>query len=159
MNKRAFPSPLVGEGQGGGELSTNETHRHIGPKLSVIRARDLRRNLTDVEKILWYWLRRKNIHNARFRKQAPLGKYIVDFVCYDPKLIIELDGGQHSLQHSYDKKRDAWLEGEGFEVMRFWNNEVVENVEGVLGAVMERLSALRVPPLPNPPPLGGRELL
>jgi len=149
------PSPLVGEGRGGGNASMEES-RTIGKDISVIRARNLRKNLTEVEKKLWYWLRRQNLQEARFRRQAPIGRYIVDFACYDPKLIIELDGGQHADQQHYDEKRDAWLKSEGFHVLRFWNHEVVENVEGVLQVIMDGLNALRVPPLPNPPPRGGR---
>ncbi len=154
-NLRTFPSPLVGEGQGGGKLSAN-AGRNIGKNLSVTRARNLRKNLTEVEKKLWYWLRRQNLHGTRFRRQAPMGRYIVDFACYEPRLIIELDGGQHSEQTVYDAKRDDWLRSQGFEVLRFWNNEVNENLEGVIQVIMERLSMLHPPPHPNPPPQGGR---
>lgn len=118
----------------------------------IIRARQLRTNNTDVEKKLWYWLRKKNL-GARFRRQAPIGKYIVDFACYDPKLIIELDGGQHAIQQMQDAKRDAWLKNEGFYVLRFWNNEVIENMEGILQVIATTLSSL--PPTLTLPHKGG----
>ncbi len=140
------PPPFVGEGQGGGE-----TH-----DVTLLRARKLRQNQTHVEKRLWYWLRRKNVHNVRFRRQAPIGSYIVDFACYEPKLIIELDGGQHALQNSYDKKRDTWLKREGFTVLRFWNNEVIENIDGVLQTIANTIITL-LPPTLTLPHKGGRE--
>ena len=135
------PSPLVGEGRGEG-----------APLLD--NAKKLRSNMTEVEKKLWYHLRAKRFADYKFRRQVPMHKYIADFICYDPRLIIELDGGQHTLQTKYDKKRDAFFAGEGFTVLRFWNNEMLENEEGVLLAI---LSALKNPPLPNPLPQGERE--
>jgi len=156
---RAFlplPSPLVGEGQGGGDVSSTKT-KNIGKDISILRAKKLRSNLTDAEKKLWYWLRCQNLQAASFRRQAPIGSYIVDFVCYEPRLIIELDGGQHASNQSYDAKRDAWLRGEGFAVLRFWNNEVIKNTGGVLETILNHITILKQPPLPNPPPQGGRE--
>ena len=103
----------------------------------TILSRKLRKNLTEAEKYLWYVLRAENL-GCKFRRQEPIGNYIVDFVCYPKKLIIELDGGQH-YENADDKQRDEWLKAEGFTVLRFWNNEVLENREGVVLKIMEHL--------------------
>ncbi len=142
-----FPSPPVGEGQGGG----------CAKGTIISNARNLRKNLTEVEKVLWYWLRKKNISGARFRKQAPIGNYIADFACHNPKLIIELDGGGHALQQNYDKKRDDWLRKEGFYILRFWNNEITENIENVLEIIYNQINILKNPPSPTLPHKVGRE--
>jgi len=96
-------------------------------------ARAFRRNLTDAERRLWKHLRAKLFEGLKFRRQEPIGKYIVDFVCYEKSLIIEIDGGQHSKERDKDGERERWLRGEGFKVLRFWNHEVLRNVEGGLG--------------------------
>ncbi len=85
-------------------------------------AKELRNNPTDAERLLWRYLRKSQINNCKFRRQQVLGKYIVDFVCLDPKIIIELDGAQHQQQQTYDARRTAYLEGNGFQVLRFWNH-------------------------------------
>ena len=103
-----------------------------GVRRIVAAARKLRRTSTDVERKLWHRIRDKQIDNFRFRRQRPIGKYIVDFICLDAKLIIELDGGQHAENVAYDDKRTAFLESLGHRVLRFWNNEVLENMDGVL---------------------------
>lgn len=149
-------SPPVGEDQGGGNAFT-DAGRLIGKDISILRARNLRNNQTDAEKKLWHRLRRKSLGGVQFRRQAPIGKYIVDFACYDPHIVIELDGGQHANQQAYDGKRDAWLRTQGFLVLRFWNHEVIANVDGVIEVIVESLNRLRVSPLPGPPPQGGRE--
>ncbi|HYG61942.1 MAG TPA: DUF559 domain-containing protein [Thermoanaerobaculia bacterium] len=97
------------------------------------RARQLRQRMTDAERHLWAYLRRGFLNN-RFRRQAPIGKYIVDFVCFERKLVIEVDGGQHMGSVS-DAVRDQFLREEGFLVLRFWNHEVLGNVEGVLEVI------------------------
>ena len=94
--------------------------------------RDLRKNQTDVEKILWFHLRRKQILGLTFRRQSIIGGYIVDFVCVSRGLVIELDGGQHSTQTEYDNQRTKILNQLGYRVIRFWNNDVLQNLEGVL---------------------------
>ena len=99
--------------------------------MSTGKAKELRQNRTDAEKRLWERLRRKRIDGFWFRQQVPLGRYIADFVCFDEKLIVELDGGQHAEQAAYDADRTEWLDSQGFRVLRFWNNEVFENIEGV----------------------------
>jgi very-short-patch-repair endonuclease len=109
----------------------------------------LRQNATDAEMKLWYQLRRKQVGGLRFRRQYRLGTYIVDFVCLPARLIIEVDGGQHAEQVARDEARTVWLESQGFRVIRFWNSDVLGNMEGVLHVIGERL-ALERPPPPSP---------
>jgi very-short-patch-repair endonuclease len=88
----------------------------------------------------------------KFKRQKPMGRYIVDFVCMEQRLIIELDGGQHQAeQATYDQQRDAWLHGEGYTVLRFWNNDVMQNLEGVLEQIRYALTLS-----PSPSPASGR---
>ena len=103
-------------------------------------ARKLRKRMTDAERALWLLLRRKQIEGHRFRKQVPIGQYIVDFCCLDARLVIEVDGGQHS-ESATDSERDTWLKSQRFRVMRFWNNDVLENPEGVMQAILKALEA------------------
>ena len=103
--------------------------------------RQLRANQTGAEAKLWQHLRRKQISGLRFRRQVPLGPYIVDFVCLGKQLVIELDGGQHADRIAEDDRRTEWLRSRGFEVIRFWNNEVLRNTEGVVAAIMQRLGS------------------
>ncbi|MEO8384349.1 MAG: endonuclease domain-containing protein [Betaproteobacteria bacterium] len=112
----------------------------------VARARKLRRNSTDVERKLWHRIRDKQIEEFRFRRQRPIGKYIVDFICLEAKLIVELDGGQHAEDVAYDQKRTAFLESLGYRVLRFWNNDVIENMDGVLQRLHENLLRTRANP-------------
>lgn len=98
-------------------------------------ARLLRKNQTNVEHLLWQKLRNRQILNFKFRRQFPIDPFIVDFCCLELKLIIELDGSQHFEQAIYDEERSLYLEQRGFKVIRFWNNEVIENTEGVLEKV------------------------
>jgi very-short-patch-repair endonuclease len=95
-------------------------------------ARSLRQNQTDVEYLLWQKLRNRQILNFKFRRQFPIDPYIADFSCLELKLIIELDGSQHFEQAHYDNERDFYLAQRGFKVIRFWNNDVINNIEGVL---------------------------
>ena len=120
------PPPQVGEGKG---------------KPNLIKyARELRTNQTEAEKRLWTHLRAHRFDSYGFRRQYPIDeKYIADFVCLEKKLIIELDGGQHAEQKEYDQIRTEFLEENGFHVLRFWNNEVMENLEGVLTLISEYL--------------------
>ncbi|MBI4743833.1 MAG: endonuclease domain-containing protein [Actinobacteria bacterium] len=97
--------------------------------------KQLRKNLTDAERLLWRHLRAKQLEGMKFRRQEPIGKYIVDFVCFEKKVIIEVDGGQHSEETEKDNERDEWFKIQGFKVLRFWNNEVLTNTEGVLEAI------------------------
>jgi very-short-patch-repair endonuclease len=102
------------------------------------RARGMRREPTEAEKRLWRLLRDRRLGKFKFRRQETLGRYIVDFVCLERKLIVELDGSQHA-ESAYDAQRDAWLTAHGFTVLRFWNNEVMTNPPGVQHALATRL--------------------
>ncbi|MDH6592712.1 very-short-patch-repair endonuclease [Variovorax sp. TBS-050B] len=117
-------------------------------------ARILRREMTDAERKLWSGLRGEQL-GVKFRRQHPLGNYIADFACLDPKLVIELDGSQHQAQAGYDARRDAFLRAQGFDVLRFGSNDPFVNFEGVLQAILNRLHALTAAcPHPNLPPEG-----
>ena len=102
---------------------------------NTTNSKKLRNNLTDSEKKLWSHLRRRQINESRFRRQHPIGKFIVDFVCLEKKIVIEIDGVQHNENIDYDLKRTKWLEDEGYKVIRFWNNEVLKNIESVLEVI------------------------
>lgn len=99
------------------------------------RARTMRKDPTDAERIVWSLLRRDRL-GLRFRRQFPLGRYIVDFVCFEKKLVIEVDGSQHLQTEEYDDRREAWLVSQGFKVVRFWNSEVFTNREGVAARIV-----------------------
>ena len=107
----------------------------------VHRAKDLRQSETEPEQIIWSWLRAKKLNGVKFRRQEPIGTYIVDFVSFEKKLIIEIDGGQHSTDENKanDEVRTQWLESQGFRVLRFWNNEVSSNLDGVIARIKESL--------------------
>ena len=94
------------------------------------RARALRKRMTDAETVLWKRLRNRQLGH-KFRRQEPIGRFIVDFVCYEKMLIIEADGAHH-LNNKYDQERDAWLKAHGYLVLRFWNSDLLKNTEGVL---------------------------
>ena len=116
-------------------------------------AKTLRQNMTEAEKFLWYILKSKHFEGLKFRRQEPIGKYIVDFVCFSKKLIIEIDGGQHAeITKAKDKIRDEWLRGQGFRVLRFWNNDLLENRDGVVEDFFNSIS-----PSPLSPPIEGGE--
>jgi very-short-patch-repair endonuclease len=119
-----------------------------------LRARELRRSPTHVERLLWNRLRFWQIDGFKFRRQQPLGNYIADFVCFERRLIVEIDGGQHSAQRQYDAKRDSWLHDQGFIVLRFWNSDIVENMDGVLQSILDNLTST---PFLSPSPQGGRK--
>ena len=114
-------------------------------------ARTLRRNMTDVEKLLWRFLRDRQLEGYKFRRQHPIGQFIVDFVCLEKKLIIEVDGGQHGKQFEADSKRSDYLKERGYRVLRFWNNEVLVSTESVLNVIISSL-AEDIPPHPDPLP-------
>jgi len=120
----------------------------IKPGLNKL-AKNLRTNQTDAEKLLWKNLKSKQLTNTKFRRQQPIGNYIVDFLSFNKQLIIELDGGQHAELKERDQERDKWLAGQGFRVLRFWNNDVLQNIEGVLETIMGKIS-----PSPSPSPQG-----
>ncbi|MCL6250123.1 DUF559 domain-containing protein [Altererythrobacter sp. KTW20L] len=102
-------------------------------------ARTLRRNSTDAEKAMWRELRRV-FPQAKFRRQCPIGPYFADFLSFRHKLVIEVDGGQHATQQPEDEARTRYIESQGFRVLRFWNNEVLTNANGVLQSIGPFLS-------------------
>ena len=108
-------------------------------------ARRLRRDMTEAEKIMWRLLRAHQLSGYKFRRQEPIGRYVVDFVCFQPRLVVEIDGGQHAEPTRYEEERTGFREREGFRVQRFWNNEVLENREGVCLKILE---VLALPPHP-----------
>ena len=109
---------------------------------TTTRARSLRSGMTDVEHLLWKALRGKQLNGHRFRRQHPIGQYFADFACIEQNIVIELDGGQHQEQLVYDEKRTDFLRAHGWQVLRFWNNDVLNNLDGVLSTIVESLTAL-----------------
>jgi very-short-patch-repair endonuclease len=121
------------------------------------QARQLRRNMTIAERRLWSILRMRGIEGFRFRRQCPLGPYIVDFACLEARLVVEADGGQH-MDSTTDTARDARLCDMGFRVLRFWNHDIVANLEGVRAAIAEHLAQrCPHPPFGHLPPQAGEE--
>jgi adenine-specific DNA-methyltransferase len=120
------------------------------------RARELRKNMTEAERILWKHLRLRQFAGHKFRRQQPIGQYIVDFVCFEKRLIIEVDGSQHSEPNLTDMGRTEWLQAEGFRVLRFWNNQVLAETEAVKEKISETLTGQPPTPHLHPPPQGGR---
>ena len=118
-------------------------------------AKSLRRNLTDAEQKLWYHLRAHRFMGRKFKRQKPIGRYVVDFICIEEKLIIELDGGQHAENVEYDQQRDLWLTSKGYTVLRFWNNELMNEMESVLERIRLALSNETLSPGPSPVNGGG----
>ena len=104
-------------------------------------ARRLRRDMTEAEARLWYQLRDRRLDGFKFRRQRPIGPYIVDFVCLDRQLIIELDGGQHALQVEADARREAFLQAAGFRLLRFWNHELLAHEVAVRERIHQALLA------------------
>jgi very-short-patch-repair endonuclease len=101
------------------------------------RARDLRRAQTPAEVRLWSRLRGRKLLGAKFRRQVPVGRYIADFLCKDARLIIEADGGQHADAVAYDAARTAWLEAAGYQVLRFWNMDILNDTDAVMETIAE----------------------
>ncbi len=122
-------------------------------------ARTLRKQATNAEKLLWHYLRAKQLGGLKFRRQQPIGKYIVDFICFSHKLVIELDGGQHAQPSNQrrDQQRDTWLQEQGFKVLRFWNNDVVNNIEGVVETIHYEIFGVGFSPSPDPNTIDSRK--
>jgi len=116
-------------------------------------ARRLRKNSTPAEQRLWRCLRSRSLHGFKFVRQEPIGPYVVDFVCREKRLIIEVDGSQHA-ESKRDAARDQWLVDRRYRVLRFWNNEVLGNIEGVWNVIFAAASAA-TPPHPDPLPARG----
>jgi very-short-patch-repair endonuclease len=157
------PSPLAGEGAERPSeigccrfrpiivLAKSETSDLAGREAgegafaaTTDRARVLRSRLTDAERKLWYALRDRRFASAKFRRQVPIGPYVADFLSYETRLVIEVDGGEHA-ESARDRRRDRWFADNGFRVLRFWNNDVHSNLEGVLMLITD---ALRATPRP-----------
>lgn len=134
-----FTPSLASRGRVGEEAVTK-----LRNPITQLRASALRKRLTDAEQPLWQHLRRRQLHGARFRRQVPIGRFIADFASHDARLIIELDGGQHGTQRGYDELRDAELVSLGYQVLRFWDNDVLQQTDSVL----ERI---RLVPAESPP--------
>lgn len=113
-------------------------------KFALLKAKDLRKNQTDAEQKLWQYLRADRFYGLKFKRQQPIGRYIADFICFEHKIIIELDGGQHFDNADYDNNRTRFLNDAGYDVIRIWNNDIFENIEGVLEHIKNSL-----------PPRGG----
>ena len=130
-------------------------HRIVSP-LHRSRARALRRDMTKAEGRIWSRLRAHRFQCYSFRRQYPIGRYVADFVCLEARLIIEIDGGQHaSTEAKRDERRDAWLRSQGFVISRYWNNDVLTNLTGVLEDIAEALRKLSPPSLTLPRKGGG----
>ena len=148
--RRSSPSPTGGEGR--------EQLPRSAPSTRTSFARALRKNMTDAERKLWFALRDRRFANFKFRRQVPTGRFIADFICFERRVVIEVDGGQH-LESQHDKERDLWFAGEGFVTLRYWNNDVLKNLEGVLTVILDVLH--KQPPHPDraergrPSPAGG----
>jgi len=115
---------------------------YLMAELQNIRARHLRNLQTDAEQLLWQRLRNSQLVDSKFRRQHVIGRYIVDFVCLEKKLVIEIDGSQHIEQQLYDSQRTRYLVSKGFEVIRFWNNEVLQELDNVLDVIYSNLGPL-----------------
>ena len=129
-------------GEGWGERSEGPGAKGEGELPSHLTgiAKQLRKNITEAEKRLWQQLRAKQLHGLKFKRQQPIGNYVVDFVCFEKKLVIELDGGQHAEQVEQDAERTSWIESQGFEVLRLWNNDVLQNMDGVWDVIVLHLT-------------------
>jgi very-short-patch-repair endonuclease len=143
----SFPSPLEGEG---GALAPDEGSF----KSKNAFAKHLRRKLTHEEVKLWVALRGRRFENFKFRRQVPIGKYFADFVCQQHKLIVELDGSQHS-ESNYDQQRDDWLHAAGYTVLRFWNVDVNQALDGVLLIILDTLNQPLIRRFTPPSPSRG----
>ena len=129
----------------------------MGHRTEVMRARDLRRDTTPAEQLLWRALRSRALNGAKFRRQVPCGRYILDYAVLSAKLAVEVDGESHYTADgpARDAERDTWLAAQGWQVLRFTNPDVLSNLDGVLKTITAALAAR--PPHPNPLPEGEGE--
>ena len=140
-----------------GALCQQITMQNQATPKAQVNARALRRDMTDSERKLWSGLRGEQL-GFKFRRQHPLGNFIADFACLEPKLIVELDGSQHADNQPYDRARDALFKSWGFVVMRFPSNAPFQNLDGVLSAILHQLNMLAgVAPIPAFPQRGKEE--
>lgn len=156
------PSPPAGEGGARREALGG---RGGSTKSSALgNVRHMRSHPTEAERAPWQVLHNKRLAGWKFKRQQPIDPYIVDSVCFAARLIVEADGSQH-LESACDTRRDDWLRAQGFRLLRFWNNDILKNPEGVLTSILVALEGEEPgmgpvsspPPLPSPPPQGGRE--
>ena len=171
------PQPLSREGRGARETLRSKALSPLRERVGrggvddterrrVIRSRakSMRREPTDAEHRLWQILRAKRLSGFKFRRQVPIDSFIADFVCLQNRLIVEADGGQHG--NEADARRDAYLKAQGFRILRFWNNDIFNNEEGVLTTIVAALEASDAAssradrtPLSNLSPAGGERLM
>ncbi|MGN6327687.1 MAG: endonuclease domain-containing protein [Rhodanobacter sp.] len=119
---------------------------------NLTNAKSMRSAQTPAEQHLWYHLRAHRFMGLKFKRQKPLGPYIVDFICLERGVIIEVDGGQHGDDVAYDRQRDRWLASQGFAVLRFWNHDVLNQTESVLDRIRQVVEERAFPArLPSPP--------
>lgn len=118
-------------------------------------SRSLRRELTDAEQLLWRHLRMRQMGGCKFRRQHPLGRYILDFVCLEAALVVEVDGGQHAENEEQDLLRTMFLSQQGLHVLRFWNNDVLKDIESVKQVIWNALGKVSTEPPSQPSPLKG----
>lgn len=127
------PSPLMGEG--------GERSERVRVTVADARPRQLRRNATDAEMRLWQAIRDRQLSGYKFRRQQRIGRYVVDFICHEARIVIEVDGGQHAVAD--EEERTRRIESDGYRVIRFWNNEVLTNLDGVLTAILQFMNRRR----------------
>jgi very-short-patch-repair endonuclease len=106
------------------------------------RARSLRQNMTEAERRVWQMLRSQQLKGYKFRRQVPIGRYIADFVCHEVRLIVEIDGGQHDRSSPQEAERSMFLHNQGYRILRFWNNEVMANLDGVHQTIADELGGI-----------------
>ncbi len=135
------PSPRAGEGAARSAAGEGTLRK---------RAKDMRSHMTDAEMKLWQALRAKRFEGYKFKRQVPIGNYIVDFACLSHRLVIEVDGSQHD-DNDYDRRRDAWLQAQGFTVQRFWNIDILQAMDGTLIRILDTLRNSPLPAAARPP--------
>jgi very-short-patch-repair endonuclease len=144
--------------EGEGRVQTKLRISVLKPNISTLkeRARQLRRDQTDAEKTLWARLRSRQLNGFKFRRQLVIGPFITDFCCFDQRLVVEIDGGQHASKIATDETRSAFLRSRGYRVLRFWDKEVFENIDAVLQRIAQVLgkSDKTQKPSPFPSPSG-----
>ncbi len=151
QRRRSQPSPLAGEGAPQGR------ERGLSPEdFAKVQAKRLRHEMTDAETLLWQELRARRFEDFKFRRQVAIGRYIVDFVCLSHRVIVEVDGSQHDAS-VHDVVRDAWLKGQGFEMVRLWNVGVLTDMDGALLTILEALRLPSPAAARHPLPQGERE--
>ena len=147
--------PLDGGGLGGGDFprrASRDMKKHPVDGARA-QARTLRQNMTEAERRVWQMLRSHQMKRYKFRRQVPIGRYIADFACHEARLIVEIDGGQHDRSSPREVERSGFLQNEGYLILRFWNNEVLENLDGVHETIADELG--RITPTQTLPHQGG----